>query len=140
MLSATLLGQPATPPTPDLESLMKVGVTTASRFSDKLAEAPSIMSVVTSDELRVDRPTREVMEGGSSPICWRRIEIIKGPGRRGVDSVVPVFFSTLGLQPRRVLCSAQLEAHTWLDCSRTSNPTCAGLERDEMVLAKQTWQ
>ena len=36
----------------DIESLMNVEVTTASRFSDKLSEAPSIMSVVTSDELR----------------------------------------------------------------------------------------
>jgi outer membrane receptor protein involved in Fe transport len=36
----------------DLESLMNVDVTTASRFPDKLSEAPSIMSVVTSDELR----------------------------------------------------------------------------------------
>jgi outer membrane receptor protein involved in Fe transport len=36
----------------DLEKLMDIEVTTASRFSDKLSEAPSIMSVVTSDELR----------------------------------------------------------------------------------------
>jgi outer membrane receptor for ferrienterochelin and colicin len=36
----------------DLESLMDVKVTTASRFEDKLSDAPSIMSVVTSDELR----------------------------------------------------------------------------------------
>jgi outer membrane receptor protein involved in Fe transport len=36
----------------DIESLMNLQVTTASRFSDKLSEAPSIMSVVTSDELR----------------------------------------------------------------------------------------
>jgi len=36
----------------DLEQLMTVKVTTASRFSDNLAQAPSIMSVVTSDELR----------------------------------------------------------------------------------------
>ncbi|MGA9040783.1 MAG: TonB-dependent receptor [Terriglobales bacterium] len=36
----------------DLEQLMDVKVTTASLFSDKLSEAPSIMSVVTSDELR----------------------------------------------------------------------------------------
>jgi len=36
----------------DLESLMNLNVTTASRFEDKLADAPSIMSVVTSDELR----------------------------------------------------------------------------------------
>jgi outer membrane receptor protein involved in Fe transport len=36
----------------DIESLMNVEVTTASRFSDKLSGAPSIMSVVTSDELR----------------------------------------------------------------------------------------
>ena len=38
--------------TQDLEKLMDVRVTTASKFSDKLSEAPSIMSVVTSDELR----------------------------------------------------------------------------------------
>jgi outer membrane receptor protein involved in Fe transport len=36
----------------DLEALMNVDVTTASRFADKLSDAPSIMSVVTSDELR----------------------------------------------------------------------------------------
>jgi len=36
----------------DLEQLMNLKVTTASRFSDKLSEAPSIMSVVTSDEIR----------------------------------------------------------------------------------------
>jgi len=36
----------------DIESLMNVPVTTASRFSDKLSDAPSIMSVVTADELR----------------------------------------------------------------------------------------
>jgi outer membrane receptor protein involved in Fe transport len=36
----------------DLEQLMNLKVTTASRFSDKLSEAPSIISVVTSDELR----------------------------------------------------------------------------------------
>jgi outer membrane receptor for ferrienterochelin and colicins len=36
----------------DIEALMNVDVTTASRFADKLADAPSIMSVVTSDELR----------------------------------------------------------------------------------------
>jgi outer membrane receptor protein involved in Fe transport len=36
----------------DLESLMNVEVTTASRFEDKITTAPAIMSVVTSDELR----------------------------------------------------------------------------------------
>ncbi len=36
----------------DLESLSDIHVTTASRFEDKLSDAPSIMSVVTSDELR----------------------------------------------------------------------------------------
>jgi outer membrane receptor protein involved in Fe transport len=36
----------------DLEQLMDLKVTTASRFSDSLSQAPSIMSVVTSDELR----------------------------------------------------------------------------------------
>ncbi len=36
----------------DLEQLMDIKVTTASLFADKLSEAPSIMSVVTSDELR----------------------------------------------------------------------------------------
>lgn len=36
----------------DIEALMNLDVTTASRFPDKLSEAPSIMSVVTSDELR----------------------------------------------------------------------------------------
>ena len=36
----------------DIEQLMDIKVTTASRFSDKLSDAPGIMSVVTSDELR----------------------------------------------------------------------------------------
>jgi outer membrane receptor protein involved in Fe transport len=36
----------------DLDSLMNLPVTTASRFSDKLSGAPGIMSVVTADELR----------------------------------------------------------------------------------------
>ena len=36
----------------DLEQLMNLKVTTASLFSDKLSEAPGIMSVVTGDELR----------------------------------------------------------------------------------------
>ncbi|MGA8067716.1 MAG: TonB-dependent receptor, partial [Terriglobales bacterium] len=36
----------------DLEQLMNLKVTTASLFSDRLSEAPGIMSVVTSDELR----------------------------------------------------------------------------------------
>jgi outer membrane receptor protein involved in Fe transport len=36
----------------DLDSLANLQVTTASRFADKLIDAPSIMSVVTSDELR----------------------------------------------------------------------------------------
>jgi outer membrane receptor protein involved in Fe transport len=36
----------------DLQQLMDIKVTTASLFTDKLSEAPGIMSVVTSDELR----------------------------------------------------------------------------------------
>ena len=36
----------------DIDSLTNIDVTTASRFADKLSGAPSIMSVVTSDELR----------------------------------------------------------------------------------------
>jgi len=36
----------------DLETLLDMKVTTASLFSDKLSDAPGIMSVVTSDELR----------------------------------------------------------------------------------------
>ena len=36
----------------DIEALMNVEVTSASRFTDKLSDAPSIMSVVTNDELR----------------------------------------------------------------------------------------
>ncbi len=36
----------------ELEQLMDLKVTTASLFSDKLSQAPGIMSVVTSDELR----------------------------------------------------------------------------------------
>jgi outer membrane receptor protein involved in Fe transport len=36
----------------DLEQLMDLKVTTASLFSDKLSQAPGIMSVVTGDELR----------------------------------------------------------------------------------------
>jgi outer membrane receptor for ferrienterochelin and colicin len=36
----------------DIEQLMDVKVTTASLFSDKISNAPSIISVVTSDELR----------------------------------------------------------------------------------------
>jgi len=36
----------------DLEQLMDLKVTTASLFTDKLSQAPGIMSVVTSDELR----------------------------------------------------------------------------------------
>ncbi|MGA2600530.1 MAG: TonB-dependent receptor plug domain-containing protein, partial [Bryobacteraceae bacterium] len=57
-----LAQQPASPPhadasvadlmSMDLDSLANVHVTTASRFADKLSGAPSIMSVVTSDELR----------------------------------------------------------------------------------------
>jgi outer membrane receptor protein involved in Fe transport len=45
-------GNPSDVTSMDLEKLMDIEVTTASRFSDKLSEAPSIMSVVTSDELR----------------------------------------------------------------------------------------
>jgi outer membrane receptor protein involved in Fe transport len=36
----------------DLEQLMDLKVTTASLFTDKLSQAPGVMSVVTSDELR----------------------------------------------------------------------------------------
>ncbi len=36
----------------DIEALMNIDVTTASRFAEKLSDAPGIMSVVTSDELR----------------------------------------------------------------------------------------
>jgi len=47
----------STPPSADLasmelEKLMDIQVTTASLFSDKLSQAPGIMSVVTGDELR----------------------------------------------------------------------------------------
>ena len=62
-LSATVLAQQPAPSagpnaadadlvSMDLEQLMDLNVTTASLFSDKLSQAPSIMSVVTSDELR----------------------------------------------------------------------------------------
>ena len=61
--SATAAAQEPAPPavanTPgsdlssmDISQLMNIEVTTASRFEDKLANAPSIMSVVTIDELR----------------------------------------------------------------------------------------
>jgi outer membrane receptor protein involved in Fe transport len=60
--AAALAQQPAQLPGPnaagtdvtsmDIEALMNLDVTTASRFADKLSDAPSIMSVVTSDELR----------------------------------------------------------------------------------------
>jgi outer membrane receptor protein involved in Fe transport len=60
--TAALAQQPGHPvdasaPAPDLasmdiETLMNIEVTSASRFADKLSDAPSIMSVVTSDELR----------------------------------------------------------------------------------------
>jgi outer membrane receptor protein involved in Fe transport len=57
--SAQNTAPPAGPSTPasdltsmDIEALLNVDVTTASRFADKLLNAPSIMSVVTSDELR----------------------------------------------------------------------------------------
>ena|ERR1039457_7164260 len=36
----------------DLESLLNMKVTTASKFSEKLSDAPGVMSVVTKDELR----------------------------------------------------------------------------------------
>ena len=36
----------------DLNSLFNMKVTTASKFSEKLSEAPGMMSVVTQDELR----------------------------------------------------------------------------------------
>ena len=36
----------------DLESLLNIRVTTASKFSEKLSDAPSVISVVTKDELR----------------------------------------------------------------------------------------
>lgn len=62
-LSATSFAQqPTSPPSSDpsiadlmsmdLDSLKNVDVTTASRFAEKISDAPSIMSVVTSDELR----------------------------------------------------------------------------------------
>jgi outer membrane receptor protein involved in Fe transport len=62
-LSAASLAQQPLPPASgngtiadllsmDLDSLANLEVTTASRFSDKLSDAPGIMSVVTSDELR----------------------------------------------------------------------------------------
>jgi hypothetical protein len=35
-----------------IEDLLNINVTTASLFADKLSDAPGIMSVVTSDELR----------------------------------------------------------------------------------------
>jgi len=63
VFSAAVFAQNAPPPADpgapaqdltslDIESLLNVDVTTASRFADKLLNAPSIMSVVTSDELR----------------------------------------------------------------------------------------
>lgn len=63
MFSASVFAQNASAPTDpgasvpdltsmDIEGLLNVDVTTASRFTDKLLNAPSIMSVVTSDELR----------------------------------------------------------------------------------------
>jgi outer membrane receptor protein involved in Fe transport len=63
MTSATALAQQPTAPagsdksisdlmSMDIDSLTNIDVTTASRFADKLSDAPSIMSVVTSDELR----------------------------------------------------------------------------------------
>jgi outer membrane receptor for ferrienterochelin and colicins len=59
VLASSAVSQQTAPPqssgdlvSMDLESLMNLDVTTASRFSDKLSGAPSIMSVVTSDELR----------------------------------------------------------------------------------------
>jgi outer membrane receptor for ferrienterochelin and colicin len=36
----------------DLDSLFSTKVTTASKFSEKLSDAPGVMSVVTKDELR----------------------------------------------------------------------------------------
>src|SRR5450432_1505325 len=36
----------------DLDQLMNTTVTTASKFSEKLSDAPSVVSVVTKDELR----------------------------------------------------------------------------------------
>jgi outer membrane receptor for ferrienterochelin and colicins len=60
----SLIAQPAPPadsggksaqPDPfsmDLESLLNLQVTTASKFSEKLSDAPGVMSVVTADELR----------------------------------------------------------------------------------------
>jgi outer membrane receptor for ferrienterochelin and colicin len=48
----------------DLESLSSIKVTTASKFSEKLSDAPSVMSVITSDELRRfgGMSLREVLE------------------------------------------------------------------------------
>jgi len=56
-LAGPAAAQAATAPgadltTMDLEKLMDIRVTTASLFSDKLSQAPGIMSVVTPDELR----------------------------------------------------------------------------------------
>lgn len=42
----------ASPFSMDLDSLFQAKVTTASKFAEKLADAPSVMSVVTQDELR----------------------------------------------------------------------------------------
>jgi outer membrane receptor protein involved in Fe transport len=67
-VSALLPGQSAAPPSApgaavpvagapdlasmDIETLLNVEVTTASKFADKLSNAPGVMSVVSSDELR----------------------------------------------------------------------------------------
>jgi outer membrane receptor protein involved in Fe transport len=64
LVFATAASAQRTPPTPDpaasppdlasmdIEDLLNIDVTTASRFADKLSNAPAIMSVVTGDELR----------------------------------------------------------------------------------------
>ncbi len=50
--SATPGAQAKDPFSLDLESLLDIKVTTASKFSEKLSDAPGVMSVVTRDELR----------------------------------------------------------------------------------------
>jgi outer membrane receptor protein involved in Fe transport len=59
MLPAQTTAPPTDPGAPasdlasmDIEELLNLDVTTASRFTDKLSNAPGIMSVVTNDELR----------------------------------------------------------------------------------------
>lgn len=49
--NAPSAGTPADPFSLDLQSLMDVTVTTASKFTEKLSDAPGVMTVVTQDEL-----------------------------------------------------------------------------------------